>query len=219
MDGSSPRLWGTPPHVGKAPGAGRFIPTPVGNTCPWARCGAVPAVHPHACGEHRAQDGDLDNAVGSSPRLWGTQGGKGPDVDRGRFIPTPVGNTFPGRGGLRHVPVHPHACGEHVAAAVLEGHGAGSSPRLWGTLVGEHPDNPGNRFIPTPVGNTNSLAPVSRPAPVHPHACGEHSICSPPLHFNCGSSPRLWGTLLPLRHGPFQFRFIPTPVGNTRQPH
>ena len=30
-----------------------------------------------------------------------------------------------------------------------------------------------NRFIPTHVGNSPTGVPVGRPAPVHPHACGE----------------------------------------------
>ena len=31
---------------------------------------------------------------------------------------------------------------------------------------------------------------------VHPHACGEHFVNNRTYFLNCGSSPRLWGTLL-----------------------
>ena len=70
------------------------------------------------------------------------------------------------------------------------------------------------RFIPTAVGNADwrrLLGP--RPA-VHPHGCGERIASCMANSAKCGSSPRLWGTLL------FQAlvmrleRFIPTAVGN-----
>ena len=71
------------------------------------------------------------------------------------------------------------------------------------------------RFIPTPVGNTQSRLRGDPQAAVHPHACGEHSTAPPPTEVSTGSSPRLWGT----RHGRTTnwsvARFIPTPVGNT----
>ena len=53
------------------------------------------------------------------------------------------------------------------------------------------------------------------PAPVHPHACGEHDTPAKVVSIPDGSSPRMWGTqelglLLDL-----EVRFIPTHVGNT----
>ena len=53
------------------------------------------------------------------------------------------------------------------------------------------------RFIPTPVGNIAPRPLLRHTSPVHPHACGEHSI---EVSFN---------------H--FLLRFIPTPVGNIWQ--
>ena len=52
---------------------------------------------------------------------------------------------------------------------------------------------------------------------VHPHACGEHPdrLCSCERKF--GSSPRLWGTRGAKQTSPAASRFIPTPVGNTRE--
>ena len=50
--GSSPRLWGIP-HMPVAQGKKiRFIPTPVGNTCPQNGYPTRWPVHPHACGEY-----------------------------------------------------------------------------------------------------------------------------------------------------------------------
>ena len=134
---------------------------------------------------------------GSSPRLWGTP--RKHDYHRGccRFIPTPVGNTAQVRHRHDLDPVHPHACGEH-----------------------RHPhrqDCRDCRFIPTPVGNTMFVGEWMMILPVHPHACGEHLRCSCPQPAKAGSSPRLWGTLA----GPDicrpNERFIPTPVGNTKE--
>ena len=118
-DGSPPRLWGIRKAKGPRFLAGRFTPTPVGNTFMtaalaipmygspprlWGIRGlnlsqtALDAVHPHACGEYQCR-------VGAGRR-------------DGRFTPTPVGNTgafLPTRAPL---PVHPHACGEYVVEAV-----------------------------------------------------------------------------------------------------
>ena len=50
---------------------------------------------------------------------------------------------------------------------------------------------------------------------VHPHACGEHVLFYLILAFNCGSSPRVWGTPANPGRRFFARRFIPTRVGNT----
>jgi len=127
-----------------------------------------------------------------------------------------VGNTcircLPGRSG----PVHPHACGEHITGriALLRNHG--SSPRMWGTLRSLQRVNMLFRFIPTHVGNTNRLVNLRRVAAVHPHACGEHSASATIVLNNCGSSPRMWGTLVLDGCSSGINRFIPTHVGNTQ---
>ena len=50
--------------------------------------------------------------------------------------------------------------------------------------------------------------------PVHPHGCGEHSLFDVVGKGHGGSSPRVWGTFLPVRSLPCRKRFIPTGVGN-----
>ena len=195
--------------------SGRFIPTPVGNTT-FGICGSgyLP-VHPHACGEHRIIPRGGSIGPGSSPRLWGTH--RVPQGYRGelRFIPTPVGNTNGLAYFIHHEPVHPHACGEHSFRLIVNTLKAGSSPRLWGTPLGNDAGNVQLRFIPTPVGNTPELRNLARTYKVHPHACGEHLVYVVDDAAVGGSSPRLWGTRD--RHGckiPRRW-FIPTPVGNT----
>ena len=111
--------------------------------------------------------------------------------------------------------VHPHACGE------LDGLGSspllliGSSPRLWGTRLFQHPYLLSLRFIPTLVGNSRRIEKNLEWKTVHPHACGELSHTKFYCRIHSGSSPRLWGTLKTangLRKGE---RFIPTLVGNS----
>ena len=135
--GSSPRPWGTlagtttPRH---RPG---FIPTPVGNTSLHSKAWLHSSVHPHARGEHPWARRRFKPSSGSSPRPWGTlRIGKIVHVVL-RFIPTPVGNTFVGRYSTRAPPVHPHARGEHSRTMKSPRAESGSSPRPWGTHLGE----------------------------------------------------------------------------------
>ena len=160
----------------------RFIPAPAGNTRgptgqitaasvhPRA-CGehsAVPrfvplrAVHPRACGEHNPVEGFSTPRIGSSPRLRGPLGEQTSAMLVVRFIPAPAGNTKTRCSMTASQPVHPRACGEHIAARRMAAGCGGSSPRLRGTpplpAAGTRP----LRFIPAPAGNTDRLL-CSRP--------------------------------------------------------
>ena len=192
--GSSPRLWGTLHLDFGQMNVERFIPTPVGNTASSSFSRAISSVHPHACGEHEYSSTGVTCHLGSSPRLWGTQDLTFIQRDRDRFIPTPVGNTIlrhPQRGAR---PVHPHACGEHSFFRLLPFDLLGSSPRLWGTLPIPELNSSEGRFIPTPVGNTETKGVLRPRISVHPHACGEHMYSWTYTQSSNGSSPRLWGT-------------------------
>ena len=157
FSGSSPRAWGTHPHIlgnGREP---RFIPTCVGNTA-----GFMPAARaafgssPRAWGTRRRGPPQRTSSTGSSPRAWGTR------ITRAA--------------ALSPSPVHPHVRGEHLAGragvAVVQrfiptcvGNTSqvrfkevlkyGSSPRAWGTHI--------VRRICTARN------------PVHPHVRGEHA--------------------------------------------
>ena len=112
--------------------------------------------------------------------------------------------------------VHPHACGEHLDTGLPELYIRGSSPRMWGTPGLCVCADDGDRFIPTHVGNTSPAPSVVAPAPVHPHACGEHALRISPSFSPLGSSPRMWGTRRRSPEIRICHRFIPTHVGNTR---
>jgi len=92
-NGSSPRVWGTLHLNSTVINLKRFIPTGVGNTSLKSSCMACIAVHPHGCGEHAATPDRSELAIGSSPRVWGTQFIEEAGGNIERFIPTGVGNT------------------------------------------------------------------------------------------------------------------------------
>jgi len=208
-------MWGTLVVEAGDDVVDRFIPTHVGNTSAASLSSDCESVHPHACGEHAPDRALEPDHVGSSPRMWGTL--VIPPVRRSgrRFIPTHVGNTSSARRPGRTTTVHPHACGEHFVSLCSGPCFAGSSPRMWGTLLWPVIPAVANRFIPTHVGNTGPGPSRSRLPPVHPHACGEH-LSSSIFNASCaGSSPRMWGTRVNSRTSQSHCRFIPTHVGNT----
>jgi len=87
----------------------------VGNTWQIRQVNMERSVHPHACGEHTGKRIIIPTCIGSSPRLWGTQGEKKAKIICTRFIPTPVGNTVSLLRLCERFAVHPHACGEHIS--------------------------------------------------------------------------------------------------------
>ena len=197
---------------------GRFIPTPVGNTYQDDYLHVPRPVHPHACGEH------------GSPFSLGSPAS--------RFIPTPVGNTMGTDRPLATDPVHPHACGEHRIAT--PGHvqstrfiptpvgntsgddtrlhmRAGSSPRLWGTLLGLAVSSIHQSVHPHACGEHCHGLESATDVPVHPHACGEHAQQQfPTLNANVRFIPTPVGNTHQGQIARSLDRFIPTPVGNTR---
>ena len=195
INGSSPRMWGTPAFGGAPSPSQRFIPTHVGNTANRRSLLTRSSVHPHACGEHFFGIRRLNALAGSSPRMWGTLPDLIVSIYQVRFIPTHVGNTTapPPPPGCHSV--HPHACGEHVFLLLGLLPFPGSSPRMWGTPQPGPTSMYVTRFIPTHVGNTRF----------------------PSVYYDetDGSSPRMWGTRVSSRPGHPAARFIPTHVGNT----
>ncbi len=175
VDGSSPRMWGTPEFASERHRLRRFIPTHVGNTTTTSTAGRYASVHPHACGEHAGTRVSPDGSIGSSPRMWGTRPDDLAHRKPCRFIPTHVGNTPATQPWWPRTSVHPHACGEHPTNNALTRATTGSSPRMWGTRESDNGCDSLARFIPTHVGNTADYRVHLDPVSVHPHACGEHT--------------------------------------------
>ncbi len=134
---------------------------------------------------------------------------------RKRFSPAPAGNTAAPDRSPEIEPVQPRACGEHLMREGTAGSTGGSAPRLRGTLRCNQSSPWQSRFSPAPAGNTRgSCADRTRRA-VQPRACGEHWANCSRHSPNCGSAPRLRGTLE--RHSARHAtrRFSPAPAGNT----
>ena len=154
--GSSPRLRGTPESVLRQVEQTGIIPALAGNTmCVLIRLYAI-WDHPRACGEHAASISCVCDALGSSPRLRGTQRPETIDVGSAGIIPALAGNTwwkacFPASTGD-----HPRACGEHYFGIWLSFFHLGSSPRLRGTRVAFMLFNRVFGIIPALAGNTAS---------------------------------------------------------------
>ncbi len=171
--GSSPRVRGTRGAGQAAAGGLRFIPACAGNACtPGAgcrRCGFIPAcagnakgrrcsccsrpVHPRVCGERQPLGDNALSAIGSSPRVRGTQmPGKRP-IPEDRFIPACAGNASASRMTSSVAAVHPRVCGERLEAASAVAQRDGSSPRVRGTPFLRLLLLAPGRFIPACAGN------------------------------------------------------------------
>ncbi len=150
-------------------------------------------VHPQACGDSERMLKSASSSIGSPPRLWGQPVHRPPTRRAKRFTPTPVGTATGCSPRRPSAPVHPHACGDSGAEAMLEHVGVGSPPRLWGQRTGRGWRDRRPRFTPTPVGTARGATHSHGALPVHPHACGDSSRVYPHRGQVSGSPPRLWG--------------------------
>ena len=192
--GSSPRAWGTPNGLFQAALWWRFIPTGVGNSTGAMISAVTTAVHPHGRGELSDRSAASSGLVGSSPRAWGTRAHR-PHAGVGqRFIPTGVGNSQEQKEPALRRAVHPHGRGELVQFPASGFPAAGSSPRAWGTHRPMAGMVPGQRFIPTGVGNSFPATLRRSHRAVHPHGRGELVAEIDWQIEQHGSSPRAWGT-------------------------
>ena len=134
LNGSSPRMRGTPsPSLAKK-SASRFIPAHAGNSSVVSTAAARTTVHPRACGELASTILNSVSPTGSSPRMRGTPRRERLHAARLRFIPAHAGNS------------QLVGDGEHK--------GLGSSPRMRGTLPATKPGLALCRFIPAHAGNS-----------------------------------------------------------------
>ncbi len=192
--GSSPRLRGTLFLCRFESQSARFIPAPAGNALNPLPAPCLPPVHPRACGERCIAVTSSRSAIGSSPRLRGTQHFSARGRLCARFIPAPAGNaTWPAFSSWL-ASVHPRACGERMIPIPHATQTGGSSPRLRGTLY---------TSLFRACGFT-----------VHPRACGERIASGRTTSPAIGSSPRLRGTRLHACRMSDPTRFIPAPAGN-----
>ena len=134
VPGSSPRVRGTPRRSKAHADVVRFIPACAGNTLRAAHRADIRPVHPRVCGEHFRVEDAATFGDGSSPRVRGTLAVEPQLLVELRFIPACAGNTLPRVAATELTPVHPRVCGEHPDGVRDPNVGAGSSPRVRGTL-------------------------------------------------------------------------------------
>ena len=191
-----------------------FIPACAGNGARAEFLRWRGAVHPRVCGERPVAAEVHHAALGSSPRVRGTE-----RLDLfvdgvERFIPACAGN---GRSLLRHPwkrSVHPRVCGERRLHSARRPLNCGSSPRVRGTaetIVGQIV---GERFIPACAGNGSVVRHRAPGAGVHPRVCGERMGSHPRGTTTVGSSPRVRGTAVIAAVLDIHARFIPACAGN-----
>ena len=214
QSGSSPRVRGTARFAPWCPTSTRFIPACAGNRSYLEKVGDGSPVHPRVCGEQVLDSKKAGIANGSSPRVRGTVSRDWYESSETRFIPACAGNRWVVQPNHLDSTVHPRVCGEQLTACGTKEIGAGSSPRVRGTvdlldfLVCQA------RFIPACAGNSHAHELAWSKLPVHPRVCGEQSVESAHLAILDGSSPRVRGTGLTVFELEEVLRFIPACAGN-----
>ena len=153
INGSSPRVRGTPGEDGVGIEWIRFIPACAGNS---------PKVV-------------VDDAIvyGSSPRVRGTRRRSTGRSSALRFIPACAGNSAAPWWRCPGTPVHPRVCGELAPKSPGHAAGCGSSPRVRGTPSTALVRRKTKRFIPACAGNSCRTPRKTETLPVHPRVCGE----------------------------------------------
>ncbi len=215
VNGSSPRVRGTPPDSCSPWIISWFIPACAGNTRRTLPSHRRSPVHPRVCGEHDREYFDSIFGDGSSPRVRGTPPRQPAAPQSRRFIPACAGNTPPRPPAAPATAVHPRVCGEHTRRTRMPNSLVGSSPRVRGTRDVGHQEVQHARFIPACAGNTPGGEEHVVPNPVHPRVCGEHAGPALRPATPRGSSPRVRGTRTQTAQARSDIRFIPACAGNT----
>ena len=155
---------------------------------------------PHMRGDEPHHVLDVTSSNSAFPTHVGNASWKRGDIQYVvRFIPTHVGNAP--AGGIEFPPPPGRFIPTHAGTPPVQG-----------------PEGPAYRFIPTHVGNAADNPDSCHGETVDPHACGARIAQSVPLPLDCGSSPRMWGTLSTRAATRNCEGFIPTHVGNASPP-
>ena len=174
LQGSSPRMRGTPRHEAGVDLRAGIIPAHAGNTEYRHSLEYVHRDHPRACGEHGTQWKSSSFFRGSSPRMRGTLNSGVENKPPLGIIPAHAGNTRGYHDRRAAGRDHPRACGEHVISLFVASPKEGSSPRMRGTRVLWPATTSTSGIIPAHAGNTSLSASKCRRHRDHPRACGEH---------------------------------------------
>ena len=171
--GSPPRVRGTGDPRGPIGRRGRITPARAGNSQIIQRGICAQKDHPRACGEQMKPFLESDGAIGSPPRVRGTETSPSPCSTGYRITPARAGNSYRYCGTCESYGDHPRACGEQVPSLLCPKQQRGSPPRVRGT-EGCFPSGwtpPG--ITPARAGNSIPGREYDKRIGDHPRACGE----------------------------------------------
>ena len=208
---------GTPKEGNHGEQQRRIIPAYAGNTGRPRACRCRPGDHPRVCGEHTRVLADIDQQLGSSPRMRGTPTAYVIPVGWNGIIPAYAGNTSSSPMNRPARSDHPRVCGEHSFCSHFCVLGVGSSPRMRGTLAVIFFAAVDYGIIPAYAGNTLCVFLFPLSVWDHPRVCGEHASSHLVFAAVAGSSPRMRGTLVDGDFMEAEHGIIPAYAGNTYQ--
>ena len=215
LQGSSPRMRGTPCSSPRRARSTGIIPAYAGNTRTPPTRPPLRWDHPRVCGEHLTENEAHRAGEGSSPRMRGTRSCPGLRCRCLGIIPAYAGNTTSRATCRRSARDHPRVCGEHPDNALLSESMSGSSPRMRGTLCRHRNACFLIGIIPAYAGNTLQRHGMLAAYRDHPRVCGEHTLPETLGRSRTGSSPRMRGTRIESLAGRFGRGIIPAYAGNT----
>ena len=134
MQGSSPRVRGSPAAAGAAEEEVGIIPAGAGLTSVCATVLLSTRDHPRGCGAHRVSARSLSLRAGSSPRVRGSLSCSSSLPVAAGIIPAGAGLTERHRVYHHGAEDHPRGCGAHAESFRTCSSGRGSSPRVRGSL-------------------------------------------------------------------------------------
>ena len=173
--GSSPRMRGTLSVTLTFGNSNGIIPAYAGNTSHTRKSLTVKWDHPRVCGEHTRVLTDIDQQLGSSPRMRGTLCFHEIVLHDTGIIPAYAGNTRIFEIRWWYARDHPRVCGEHRPRRRVRYTCSGSSPRMRGTLTVQYLGLGYSGIIPAYAGNTKRWSAYAYDAGDHPRVCGEHT--------------------------------------------
>ena len=132
-----------------------------------------------------------------------------------RIIPAHAGQTRGHRRCVVMMTDHPRACGANWKRPWRNYPKPGSSPRMRGKLLFCHCVSSLLRIIPAHAGQTRTIPAPPRQKADHPRACGANCANESALSAVVGSSPRMRGKRLRLKHVVGLVRIIPAHAGQT----
>ena len=171
--------------------------------------------HPHAYGDKFDFQFAKFVNQGSSPRVWGQVSPILYTTYYIRIIPTRMGTSVPHGLLMCECWDHPHAYGDKYYEVLCKTSAKGSSPRVWGQATQHHLRSIVCGIIPTRMGTSKVLVQQDFTAWDHPHAYGDKLVGRAMKAVLSGSSPRVWGQVVPKLCGKLCDGIIPTRMGTS----